>query len=355
MHFDLTDEQKAIREAVEELLRDKFQESVALKAFDAAVLDTQLWGELMGLGLGSVMLSESRGGLGMGLLTLAVLAESLARFAVPAPIWQNALACWAIDSGGTPEQRERWCDALARGTSIAAFALLEPGRGWLPDNWSLAAGSKGAKACVEWGAQADLLIVGLSSGRLGLIERTAPGVHVQALGSLDKARPLADIELDARCQFAELSADGLTARVVDALLILYSADALGAGCKALEMAVDYAKQRIQFGQPIGKFQAMKHQMANLCLEIEPCRPLLWYAAHAWDTSRPDATRVAAMLKAHVSDIAVKTARMTVELHGGIGYTWEYPLHIFLKRTMASRVAMGLPAIHRERAAAMAPW
>lgn len=355
MHFDLTAEQKAIRDTVEDLLRDKFDQAAVLKAFDAGVLDAKLWEELMGLGLGSVLLSEVNGGLGMDLLTLVTVAESLARFAVPAPVWQNALACWAIESGGTPAQRDRWCSPLAKGAATAAFALLEPDRGWLPDDWSLPdSGAQGVKTCVEWGLQADLLVVGLAGGKLGLIERAAPGVQSGGIDSLDRARPLADVRFDG-CRFEELSGSNLAARVVDALLILYSADALGAGFKAFEMAVDYVKHRIQFGEPVGKFQAVKHQLANVCLDIEPCRPLLWYAAHAWDTGRPDGPRAAAMLKAHVTDVAVKSARMTVELHGGIGYTWEYPLHVFLKRAMASRVALGLPAVHRERAAAMAGW
>ena len=355
MDFDLSEEQKAIGEAIGELLQDKFPVSTALKAFDAASIDADLWGELMSLGLGSVMLSEGSGGLGLDLLTLVVVAESLARFAVPAPVCQNALACWILERGGTPAQRTRWCDALAKGTSTVAFAIHEPGRGWFPEDWAVDSGEPGVKGCVEWGLQADLLIVGLSGGRLGLIERTAAGVRVQPLDSLDRARPLCDVQFDASCRFDELAGNDLAARVVDALLILYSADALGAGAQALDMAVQYAKQRIQFGQPIGQFQAVKHQLANLSLEIEPCRPLAWYAAHAWDTGRPDSTRIAAMLKAHVTDVAVKTARMTVELHGGIGYTWEYPLHLFLKRAMASHVAMGLPAAHRDRAAALASW
>jgi alkylation response protein AidB-like acyl-CoA dehydrogenase len=147
----------------------------------------------------------------------------------------------------------------------------------------------------------------------------------------------------------------VAARLVDALLVLLSADACGAGLRAYRMAVEYANVRTQFGQVIGKFQALRHQLANMAVDMEPCRALYWYAAYAWDTIPQKQRRTAATAKAHITDMAVRSARAAVEAHGGIGYTWEYPLHLYLKRAMHSRLHMGSPALHRERMALLARW
>jgi alkylation response protein AidB-like acyl-CoA dehydrogenase len=355
MLFDLNDDQKAIREAVESVLRDKLDDRTALKLFDRGTLDRTLWQDLMGLGLGSIMSPPEQGGLGLDFLTLAIVMESLARFAAPGPVCHNALTSWLLRVSGNVSLSEQWGEKLARGEAIASFALLEGTGGWLPDSWSLAESMGVAtKRSVEWASDADLLIVGLAGGRLGAVESRAAGVQVTAVESLDRSRPLADVHFD-NADILPLGDESLAARIVDALLILCAADACGAATKAYEMAVDYAKVRSQFGRPIGSFQAVKHQLANLAVDIEPCRFLYWYAAHAWDALPNESRRAAAVAKAHLTEVAVKVARAAVELHGGIGYTWEYPLHIFLKRAMSCRAAMGLPAIHQERAAVLAGW
>ncbi|WP_302480123.1 acyl-CoA dehydrogenase family protein, partial [Sphingomonas bacterium] len=122
-----------------------------------------------------------------------------------------------------------------------------------------------------------------------------------------------------------------------------------------DMAVAYAKEREQFGQPIGRFQALKHQLATMALEVEPARALVWYAAYAWDVALPDARRVAAIAKAHLADCFTSVTRAAVVAHGGIGYTWEYDLSIWVRRAFFDRAFLGSPAVHRARAAASANW
>lgn len=355
MYFDLTDEQKAIREALDSLLRDELDTVRAITLFDAADLDRELWHKLMEVGLGGVLVPTEQGGMGLDLLTLAVTAETLAYHGAPAPVIGNALAAWLLANAGSETQRERWVTPLMSGQSIAAFALLEPDRGWLHTDWTLTGPRiSGIKAGVEWGGVANLFIVGLADGRLGLIEAGATGVEIRRIDSLDRTRPVAEVVFnEAPCEFVGDSAIG--ERLVDALLVLLAADACGAGRRAYTMAVEYAQVRTQFGQLIGSFQALKHQLANMAIDIEPCRPLYWYAAHAWDTLPDKRARAAANAKAHITEVAVKTARAAVEAHGGIGYTWEYPLHIYLKRAMYARTAMGLPSLHRERMATLAGW
>jgi alkylation response protein AidB-like acyl-CoA dehydrogenase len=147
----------------------------------------------------------------------------------------------------------------------------------------------------------------------------------------------------------------MVAKLFDAALVLIAADALGGAQKSTDMAVAYAKDREQFGQPIGQFQALKHQLAHMALDVEPARAMLWYAAYAHDASLPDAPRAAAMAKAHLCDVYTRTTRAAVAAHGGIGYTWEYGLNYWFRRSVFDRAWLGSPSLHRARAAEMAGW
>ena len=137
--------------------------------------------------------------------------------------------------------------------------------------------------------------------------------------------------------------------------MLVAADALGGAQKVTDMSVAYAKEREQFGQPIGRFQALKHQLAHMALDAEPARALVWYAAYAWDADLPDAPRAAAIAKAHLCDVFVRVARAAVAAHGGIGYTWEYGLNYWFRRAAFDRAWLGSPSEHRARAADLAGW
>jgi alkylation response protein AidB-like acyl-CoA dehydrogenase len=143
--------------------------------------------------------------------------------------------------------------------------------------------------------------------------------------------------------------------VLDAGLAALAADSHGAATQLIALCADYAKDRKQFGLPIGRFQAVKHQIARLGTDIEPTRALFWYAAHALDCQLPDASRSAAMAKAHVTDRAMHAAREAVELHGGLGFTWECDVQLLFKRAMFNRAFLGTPETQRERCAALAGW
>jgi alkylation response protein AidB-like acyl-CoA dehydrogenase len=354
MHFDLTDEQKALGETLEAFFAERFGGAEGVQAIASTKLDSSLWDEIAGLGLGGIMVPVEAGGLDMGLLTLAVVAETLGRYAVPAPVATNALAAGLIAEAGGPEQRAHWLGRLVAGDVIAAFALAEDG-GWLPENWRSNGHLPVTKLFVERGDEAELFIVGCEGGRLGLVERKNGRIAATPVDTLDRTRPLFEVRFEAEAVEPLSDDPDIAKRATDALLILHAADALGAASAAQARAVDYAKERKQFGRLIGSFQALKHQLADISVELEPARPLCWYAAHAWDTGREDAHRVAALTKAHLGEISVNCARAALEAHGGIGYTWEYPIHLYLKRAMHDRTALGTPNLHRERAAALAGW
>jgi len=356
MDFDLSSEQKMLRDGLSEFLTATIDAPrlVQMDTGEVEGLRTTVDAALFDMGLAGILVEETQGGLDLGLLTLAVVAEELGRHAAPSSVVRNALAAWIISSAGDEAQKAQWLGDLLSGEVRAAFAVQQ-GDSWSPDAWAPASdGAPLEKRNVEGGVDADLLIVVLAGSKLGIAH--GPGIiRKESRPALDTTRPIVDLAI-AREAIEELQGpDGLVARLRDAHLALLAADAHGAGQRAFDMSVEYAKTRTQFDRPIGSFQAIKHQLANMALEIHPTKYLAWYAAHAWDAIPADVEHSAALAKAHVTDVAVRTARAAVEAHGGIGYTWEYPLHLFLKRAMFDRVVWAGVEEHRARVAALSAW
>jgi len=356
MDFDLSSEQKMLQHELSEFLTSTVDATRLVQMDTAQVegLRATIDAELFDMGLAGILVEEAQGGLDLGLLTLAVVAEELGRHAAPSSVVRNALAAWIISSSGDEAQKARWLGDLLSGAVRAAFAVQQ-GDSWSPDAWASASdGAPLEKRNVEGGVDADLLIVALAGSKLG-IAHGAGITRKEPRPALDTTRPVVDLAIARETVEGLQGHDGLAARLRDAHLALLAADAYGAGQRAFEMGVEYAKTRTQFDRPIGAFQAIKHQLANMALEIHPAKYLAWFAAHAWDAIPADVEHSAALAKAHVPDVAVRTARATVEAHGGIGYTWEYPLHLFLKRAMFDRVAWGGVEEHRARVAALSAW
>jgi alkylation response protein AidB-like acyl-CoA dehydrogenase len=221
----------------------------------------------------------------------------------------------------------------------------------------VAAGEKlsGTKACVPHAGRADLIVVCTAGPGLALVERDAAGVTIEPFEGVDRVRPLDQLTLrDTPCEALPGGAEAAP-RLRDAGLVLLAADAFGAGRRLVDMSVEYAKNREQFGVTIGHFQALKHQLADMAIEIEPSRGLFWYAAHAFDHIQDEAPRTAAIAKAHICDRAMQIARDAVEAHGGIGFTWECDVQMWFKRVMFDRAFLGQPSLHRERAAQLGGW
>jgi len=266
------------------------------------------------------------------------------------------LATLAIVMGGSHAQQERWLPQLAAGTKRATVAIAEPGDRWLRDQWQIDGGGalRGEKHCVLHARDADLMVVGIRGG-LTLVERDAAGVELVAMDGVDRTRRFATVRLDG-VQHEPLPNGGEAAHnMCDAGLVLLAADAYGGASRCEEMTVDYAKVREQFGVPLAHFQAVRHQLADLALQLEPARYLYWYAAHAFDHVPADATRFAALAKAHLTDCFVDVGRRSIELHGGVGYTWAHDIHFFLKRAVFDRAYLGSPAAHRARIADLNGW
>jgi len=358
VNFDITEEQQLLQETIAQVLANECPLPRLREIFEGdSGHDPALWKSLVEMGLAGLIVPEEYGGAGMEMLDLALAAETLGYAGAPGPFLGHSLAALAIALGGNADQQARWLPRLATGDTTGTVALGEAGGLWQPDQWQVTAEKTltGVKMYVPYAELADVLVVGVAGPGLVVVEREAPGVTISPIEGVDRARRVAAVEFDG-APFEALENGGDAAlRVRDAGLVLLAADAFGAGSRLVNMCVEYAKVREQFGVTIGHFQALKHQLANMAVEMEPARALFWYAAHAFDRAPDESERAAAVAKAHITDNAMKVARDAVEAHGGIGFTWECDVQLWFKRAMFDRAYLGVPSIHRERAAQLAGW
>jgi alkylation response protein AidB-like acyl-CoA dehydrogenase len=359
MNFGLSEEQELLQRSLAAFLDNECPPQHVRELFDGERgFEPSLWKGLAELGVAGLCVPEAFGGAGLEMIDLALAAEVLGSRAFPGPFLGHSLAALAIAAAGSEAQQERWLPRLASGELVGAAAFGEAGGAWQPEQWRARAASgrlAGAKESVPGAAEAGLVVVGVEGGGLAAVETDASGVAVEAVEGVDRTRRIARLRFDdAPCELLGGDTDA-GPRVRDAALVLLAADAFGVASRLVEMAVDYSKTRVQFGAPIASFQAVKHAISNMAVEIEPARGLYWYAAHAFDHIRGESERSAALAKAHLTDRALQIARDTVELHGGIGFTWECDVQIWFKRAMFDRSYLGTPALHRERCARLAGW
>ena len=352
MKFHLSSEQEALQDSIQRSALRACPPERRRAQLDAQTdFDKSVWDALMEVGVGGLLIPEAHGGAGLGLEDAALAFETLGQTATPGPFWGHVLAGWALAQSDDEALKAKWLARLAGGEAVGAVAL----EGWTPDAWRLEShdGKVSGQIALAPGAdQADVLVIGVTGG-LAVVEK-GPEVAVEMISGSDLTRRLWRVTL-SNAPATLIASNSLGQRLVDAALVLIAADALGGAEQCLTLSVDYAKQREQFGVIIGRFQALKHQLANMALEVEPGRALVWYAAYAWDLDLPDSSRVAAHAKAHLADRFVSVARGSVQAHGGIGYTWDYDLQIWFRRSMFDRAFLGSPSVHRERAAALAGW
>lgn len=359
MDFGLSEEQEMLQETLRGFVEGECPPTRLRELFDD---DTgrapDLWKGLAEMGIAGLAIPEEYGGAGLEVLDLALAAEVLGEGGTPGPFFGHAVAALAIARGGSEEQRAAWLPALASGDRIATVAFAEDDSAWQPDEWRcrLDGGAlHGAKGYVPCSAEADLVVVGTAGGGLAVVERQASGVTAAPIEGVDRTRRLESLRFDGAP--AEALAQGVEVApgVRDAALVLLAADAFGAAWKLIRMTIDYCGTREQFETPLTQFQAVKHELANDALEIEPTRALFWYAAHAVDHLPDEASHAAALAKSHITDQAMGVARSCVELHGGIGFTWECDVHMWFKRIMFDRTFLGTPEVHRARSADLAGW
>jgi alkylation response protein AidB-like acyl-CoA dehydrogenase len=376
--FGLSEDQEMLQRTAREFLTRECSAIVVRQATQApAGASDVVERKIAGMGWAGLLVPETYGGLGLGMLDVAVLLGELGRVAAPGPfLFSAVLATQAIVLAGSRSQKQEWLPKLAHGQATATVALLEESDRLDPPGVRARARRLGAdyrisgtKLFVPYANTADLLITtcrtaggdGPAGITLFLIDRRAPGVTVRLLDTIDHTRRLCEVEMrNVRVGREHVlgpvgRAWPVIAKLLDVAAVALAADALGGSERVLDMAVAYSKTREQFGRPIGSFQAMKHMAADMVAEIEPARSLLWYAAHALDALPREASRAASMAKASLCDIFARCADRAVQMHGGIGFTWEHDLHFWFKRAKWNELAFGDPSYHRERVATLSEF
>jgi alkylation response protein AidB-like acyl-CoA dehydrogenase len=318
-----------------------------------------LWKEMSDLNWPGLMVSAQYGGQELGTVELAVLMEQIGYALVPGPILSATLAALALETAATDAQKERYLAPLATGEKRGTLALLDAGAGWTPEDITLeperANGGytlNGEKLFVLDAATADFLIVGATGDRRFIVERDAPGVTITPTPTIDGTRKQYAVKLD-RVKVAEDAAfggDGALAPARDRAYTALAAELTGIAQRTMEMAVQYAKERKQFDRPIGAYQAVSHRCAQMLLETEGARSTTYYAAWAADNEPETAPLAASMAKAYASDAGPSVAGSSLQVHGGIGFTWEHDLHLWLKRANTDAALFGDAHWHRVRVA-----
>ena len=361
MYFDLTDEQQAIRSTAHDFLASRFK-SERLREIVAGEdgFDESGWKEMAELGWAGLALPEEWGGQGLGIVDLAVLFEEMGYVCAPSPLLSNTIAGLALAFAGSDEQKERWLRPLAAGELRGAPALFDVGTPAEPNKFVLAAEGdgdgvvlNGEKTLVMDAASADFFLVATADGRRHVVEKGAEGVTVTPEQSIDLTRRLSTVRLDGVRVAPENTLPGSGEDywpVFQRACVAIAAESTGVAQRALDMSVAYAKDRQQFGRPIGAYQAVSHRCAQMLLETENSRSAVYGAAWAADAEPESLPLAASTAKAYSSDAGWRVPDAAIQVHGGIGFTWEHDLHFFLKRGRANAASFGDARWHRERVA-----
>jgi acyl-CoA dehydrogenase len=342
--FALTEEQEAFASTVSEFLADRFD----LEAVRGVVEDPDgdghpltLWKGLADQGALAVLVPEEHDGLGLGLLDAAVLARCWGEACTPGPMLATILAAEAIRLGGSDEQQRTWLPRVAAG-EVKLSPCLDGRVSADADALS------GTADHVEYAGAADLLVVAADAGTLWLVDPAQPGVTVTPRDALDRSTRLATVTFHGAR--AEVLPRPVLPELLDRAAVLAANELAGIARVALDRTVDYDKTRVQFGKPVGSFQALKHALADLHVAATMAGHAAWYAAHAVDAHLPDAALAVSVAKSKATEAAVDATAAMIQFHGGIGYTWEHDAHLFFKRAKRLEYSYGDAATHRERVA-----
>jgi alkylation response protein AidB-like acyl-CoA dehydrogenase len=328
MNFDLTDDQRSIQRTARDFLASAYPAAeVRRLAYESERGFTdEGWAAMCELGWPALLVPEEHGGLGLGVVELAVVQEELGAALAPSPFLSTMAAAAVIADAGSDEQRARWLPALAAGEARGAVATVLDDVGW---------------TAVPDADGADVIVV-----RENDVWALATDTSAEAVAPLDATRRLWRVRAGGELE----SLPGEGARAYDVVAVALAAESVGVARRAMDMAVQYAKEREQFGRPIGAYQAVSHACAQMLLEVEGARSTTLYAAWALDHEPESAPLAASMAKAYASDAGWRVPASALQVHGGIGFTWEHDLHLWLKRGKANAHLWGDARTHRARVA-----
>ncbi len=363
MDFAFSSEQDELRAMVRDFLADRSPEPEVRRLMETETgFDPQVWRQLgEDLGVLGLAVPEEYGGAGSGFVEVGVVLEEAGRSLLCAPLLSSAiLATSAILHSGDDAAKKDYLPPLASGQLRGTLALTEDSGRWdeagvtlsankSGDGWSL----RGHKNYVLDGHTADLVLAAARTAAgvtLFVVESSAPGLTRQVLPTMDMTRKQARLEFadtPARLLGVEGAAWPVLSRTLDLAAVALSCEQIGGATRVLEMAVEYAKVRHQFGRAIGSFQAIKHKCADMLVEVESGKSAAYYALWAATELNDELPAVASLAKAYCSDAFFHCAAENIQIHGGIGFTWEHPAHLYFKRAKTSQLMLGDPSYHRD--------
>lgn len=368
MNFAFSEEQEELRRLARRWLSEKSPSPVVRSLMETETgYDPAMWAEMAQMGWQGMAIPDEYGGAGFGQLELAVLFEEMGRSLLPAPFFSTvALGSAALLEAGSEKQKHDLLSRIAAGETTIAMAFTEPNGRWdetgveavaepSANGWSIS----GTKSFVLDGHTANVLVVAARTPEgvtLFLVEADTDGVARRRLETMDMTRKQAEVTLtnvwvsDDHLLGAAGGGWAVIARVLDKAVVNLAAEQVGAAQKCLEMSVEYAKTRHQFGRPIGSFQAIKHKCADMLVQVESAKSACYYAAWAASEDNDELAVVAPMAKSYCSEAFFHCASENIQIHGGIGFTWEHDAHLYFKRAKSSELLFGDPAYHRARLA-----
>ncbi len=370
MDFGFSEEQELLRQSARDFLSKECPMTFVRRLMDDATGHSpDYWRKLAAMGWLGLTLPEDVGGAGLDFVDLTVVLEEMGRVVMPGPYLSSVVAAgFALTDAASPALRARTLPGIATGELIATVAQLEPSGRWDAEGIAATLRDDGAglrldgtKLFVPDAQIADLILVaarapgttGADGVSLVCVEKGSPGLEVRPLRTMDQTRRLAEVRLDG----VRVGSDAMVGaagggwrileRMSDRLKVALCAEACGGAQRVLEMSVDYAKVREQFGKPIGSFQAIQHKCADMLVQVECAKSATYYAAWAVANDVEEAPLAAAMAKAWCSDAYRQVAGEGIQIHGGIGFTWEHDMHIYFKRAKSSEVTCGDATWNRE--------
>jgi len=360
--FGFTEDQQELRSTAARFLEEKSPSAKVRELMETAEgFDEGTWKQMADLGWFGMAIPEAYGGIGYGFVEVTVLMEEMGKKLLPSPYFSSVvLGANAILNAGTEDQKKELLPGIADGSTRAALAFVEPSGKWELDSIeATASGSgdswtiSGDKSYVIDGATANLLIVAVKTPKgisLFTVDPDADGVERTPLQTLDMTRKQAKITFNntpAKLLGSEgAGAEALT-KTLDQAAAALSAEMVGGSQACLDASTTYAKERYQFGRPIGSFQAIKHKCANMLMEVEMARSAAYYAGWAAAEDPDELPLAASLAKAYCSDAYFHAAAENIQIHGGIGFTWEHDAHLYFRRAKSSEIYLGDATYHRE--------
>ena len=368
MDFGFSEEQEMLRDAAKRFLADNCDTKFVRRMMaDGSAHDPDFWQKLVGLGWPGLMIPEQYGGQAGTFLDMTVIAEEAGKALIPGPFFTAAmLGVPTFVEGGSNAQKNEFLPKMAEGKFIATLAIAEAAGRFDAGGIELKATKRGKgyklsgeKFFVPDAHVADAIVVAARTGRgkgeegitLLCVPANEKGITVTQLKTVDMTRRMCHVKFDNVAASEVIGAEGkgwgTLRRVLDIATAALSAEMVGTAQKALDISVDYAKTRVQFGKPIGSFQAVKHKCVDMMVAVENARSLTYYACWTVDERVAEAATAVPMAKAYASDMAKNVTSEAIQVHGGIGFTWEHDMHLYHRRALAGEANLGNAPIHRE--------